>query len=215
MLLQSGVPKEIIPLCSGDSLLVSNSSSECRESWDGAVGTWLGTDSYRILSQRWEENGQWRDMTWSCLEIGYLRSRGIRLFSYCLVSLEENRIIEWYFCVSFKSGAGVAQEVRSPEFDFLVCCGCLLSWASLFPSLCLSFFLCNIMLMSLCCIWVLSVELGWRDRQGPAFSVPVGSDRLWWWKTVFICICLLAHAQTSFMPCTWVDDSWENLDVGF
>lgn len=103
-------------------------------------------------------------------------------------------------------------EVRSPEFDFLVCCGCLLSWASLFPSFCLSFFLCNIMLMSLCCIWALSVELGWRDRQGPTFSLPVGSDCLWWWKTVFICICLLADAQTSFMPCTWVDGNWENLE---
>lgn len=70
--------------------------------------------------------------------------------------------------------SGGQQEVRSPKFDFLVCCGCLLSWASLFPSLCLSFFLCNIMLMSPCCIWVLSVELGWGDRQGSKFSLLVG-----------------------------------------
>lgn len=79
-----------------------------------------------------------------------------------------------FLCFFQERGWGGQQEVRSCEFDFLICCGCLLSWASLFPSLCLSFFLCNIMLMSLCCIWVLSVELGWRDRQGPKFSLPVG-----------------------------------------
>lgn len=106
------------------------------------------------------------------------------------------------------------QEVRSPKFDFLVCCGCLLSWASLFPSFCLSFFLCNTMLMSPCCIWVLSVELGWRDRQGPTFSLLLGSDCLWQWKMVFNCICLVADAQTSsFMPCTWADDNWGILEV--
>lgn len=122
---------------------------------------------------------------------------------------------EQEYWVSFfqEWGRSDQQEVRSPEFDFLVCCGCLLSWASLFPSLCLSFFLCNIMLMSLCSIWVLSVELGWRDRQCPKFSLSVGSDCLWWWKILFICICLVADAQTSFMPCTWVDDNWENVDV--
>lgn len=107
VLLQLGVSKEIVSLCSGDSLLMSDWSSECRESWDGAVGTWLGTESYRILPQRWERNGQWRAVTWSRLEIGFLRSGGIGLFSYCLVSLEESRSIE---CVSFKNGAGVTSR---------------------------------------------------------------------------------------------------------
>lgn len=91
----------------------------------------------------------------------------------------EQEYLMIFLCFFQEWGLGGQQEVRSPEFDFLVCCGCLLSWATLFPSLCLSFFLCNnIMLMSLCCIWVLSVELGWRDRQGPRLSLPVGSDCL-------------------------------------
>lgn len=152
-------------------------------------------------------------MTWSCLN-RVSQEQGNQVI-FLLLSLIGGEQEYWVIllCLFQEWGWGGQQEVRSPKFDFLVCCGCLLSWASLFPSLCLSFFLCNIMLMSLCCIWVLSVELGWRDRQGPKFSLLVGSDCLWCWKTVFICICLVADAQTSFMPCTWVDDNWENLDV--
>lgn len=119
-----------------------------------------------------------------------------------------------FFRESDWSGQSSGQwEVRSPRFYFLVCCGCLLPRASLFPSLCLSFFLCNIMLMCPCCIWVLR-ELGWRDRQGPKLSLLVGSDCLWQWKMFFSCVCLDADAQTSsFMACTWVEDNWGILEV--
>lgn len=113
-----------------------------------------------------------------------------------------------------RRGQGSGQRaVRSPRFYFSVCCACLLPRASLFPSLCLSFFLCNAMLTRPCCIWVLR-ELGWRGRQGPKLAPLAGSGCLWQQKTFFSCVCLDADAQTSSaMACTWVEDNWGVFEV--